>query len=56
MNEEDINYNKYYLFYQEEEGDFYLHPFIMDILLTEYGDYSNLPVKISGNILDFEMK
>ena len=55
MNEEDINYNKYYLFYQE--GDiYYLHPFIMDILLTEYGDYSNLPVEISGNILDFEMK
>jgi hypothetical protein len=45
------------LFYQEEEGDiYYLHPFIMDILLTEYGDYSNLPVVISGNILDVEMK
>ena len=53
----EINYKKYFLFYQEEEGDiYYLHPFIMDILLTEYGDYSNLPVVISGNILDFEMK
>ena len=53
----EINYKKYFLFYQEEEGDiYYLHPLIMDILLTEYGDYSNLPVVISGNILDFEMK
>ena len=53
----EINYKKYFLFYQEEEGDiYYLHPFIMDILLTEYGDYSNLPVVISGNILDVEMK
>ena len=53
----EINYKNYFLFYQEEEGDiYYLHPFIMDILLTEYGDYSNLPVAISGNILDFEMK
>ena len=57
INEDEINYNKYFLFYQEEEGDiYYLHPFIMDILLTEYGDYSNLPVEISGNILDYEMK
>ena len=55
--EEEINYKKYYLFYQEEEGDiYYLDPFIMDILLTEYGDYSNLPVEISGNILDVNMK
>ncbi len=58
MNEnEDINYNNYFFFYQEEEGDiYYLEPFIMNILLTEYGDYNNLPVEISGNILDFEMK
>ena len=58
MNEEDeINYNKYFLFYQEEEGDiYYLDPFIMNILLAEYGDYSNLPVVISGNILDVNMK
>ena len=56
-NEEEINYKKYYLFYQEEEGDiYYLDPFIMDILLTEYGDYNNLPVEISGNILDVNMK
>ena len=56
-NEEEINYNKYFLFYQEEEGDiYYLDPFVMDILLTEYGDYSNLPVVISGNILDVNMK
>ena len=54
---EDINYNNYFLFYQEEEGDiYYLDPFIMNILLAEYGDYSNLPVQISGNILDVEMK
>ena len=54
---EDINYNNYFLFYQEEEGDiYYLHPFIMNILLSEYGDYSNLPVEISGNIIDVEMK
>ena len=54
---EDINYNNYFLFYQEEEGDiYYLDPFIMNILLTEYGDYSNLPVEISGNIVDVEMK
>ena len=55
--EEEINYKNYFLFYQEEEGDiYYLDPFIMDILLTEYGDYSNLPVVISGNILDVNMK
>ena len=54
---DEINYNKYFLFYQEEEGDiYYLDPFIMNILLNEYGDYSNLPVEISGNILDVEMK
>ena len=54
---EEINYKKYFLFYQEEEGDiYYLDPFIMNILLTEYGDYSNLPVEISGNILDVNMK
>ena len=54
---EYINYNNYFLFYQEEEGDiYYLHPFIMNILLSEYGDYSNLPVEISGNIIDVEMK
>ena len=53
----EINYNNYFLFYQEEEGDiYYLDPFIMNILLTEYGDYNNLPVEISGNIIDFEMK
>ena len=57
LNDEEINYKKYFLFYQEEEGDiYYLHPFIMEILLTEYGDYSNLPVEITGNIIDFEMK
>ena len=55
--DEEINYKKYFLFYQEQEGDiYYLHPFIMNILLSEYGDYSNLPVVISGNILDVEMK
>ena len=54
---EDINYNNYFFFYQEEEGDiYYLDPFIMNILLTEYGDYNDLPVEISGNIIDFEMK
>ena len=53
--EQEINYNKYFLFYQEEEGDiYYLDPFIMEILLTEYGDYSNLPVVISGK--DVNMK
>ena len=58
VNEDDeINYKKYFLFYQEEEGDiYYLDPFIMNILLAEYGDYSNLPVEITGNILDVEMK
>ena len=55
--EEEINYKNYFLFYQEEEGDiYYLDPFIMDILLSEYGDYSNLPVVISGNILDVNMR
>ena len=53
---EDINYNKYFLFYQEEKGDiYYLAPFLMEILLTEYGDYNSLPVEIEGNILDIEM-
>ena len=53
---EDINYNKYHLFYQEEKGDiYYLHPFIMEILLAEYGDYNSLPVEIEGKIIDIEM-
>ena len=52
----DINYKKYYLFYQEEKGDiYYLDPFIMEILLTEYGDYNSLPVEIEGKILDIRM-
>ena len=52
----DINYKKYYLFYQEEKGDiYYLDPFIMEILLTEYGDYNSLPVEIEGKILDIQM-
>ena len=53
---EDINYNKYHLFYQEEKGDiYYLHPLIMEILLTEYGDYNSLPVEIEGKIIGIEM-
>ena len=53
---EDINYKKYYLFYQEENGnDYYLDPFIIEILLTEYGGYENIPVEISGEILDIKM-
>ena len=52
----EINYNKYYLLYQEENGDiYYLDPFIMDILLTEYGDYNSLPVELEGDILDMNM-
>ena len=52
----DINYKKYSLFYQEENGDiYYLDPLIMDILLSEYGDYNSLPTEIEGNILDITM-
>ena len=53
----DIDYKKYFLFYQEEKGDiYYLHPFLMEILLTEYEeDYNSLPIEIEGNILDIEM-
>ena len=52
----EIDYKKYYLFYQEEKGDiYYLDPFIMDILLDEYGDYNSLPVEIEGKILDIKM-
>jgi hypothetical protein len=54
--EVDINYKKYYLFYQEEKGDiYYLDPFIMEILLTEYGDYNSLPVELEGYIIDMKM-
>ena len=54
--EGDIDYKKYFLFYQEEKGDiYYLHPFIMEILLDEYEDYNSLPVEIEGNILDIEI-
>ena len=53
----EINYNKYHLFYQEEKGDiYYLDPLLMEILLTEYGDYNSLPVELEGEILDIEMK
>ena len=52
----DLDYKKYCLFYQEEKGDiYYLAPFLMEILLTEYGDYNSLPVELEGNILDIEM-
>ncbi len=52
----EIDYKKYFLFYQEEKGDiYYLDPFIMEILLTEYGDYNSLPVELEGNILDIEI-
>ena len=54
--EGDIDYKKYFLFYQEEKGDiYYLHPFIMEILLDEYEDYNSLPVEIEGKILDIEI-
>ena len=52
----DIDYKKYSLFYQEENGDiYYLDPLIMEILLSEYGDYNSLPTEIEGNILDISM-
>ena len=52
----DIDYKKYCLFYQEEKGDiYYLDPLIMEILLSEYGDYNSLPTDIEGNILDISM-
>ena len=52
----DIDYKQYNLFYQEENGDiYYLEPLIMDILLSEYGDYNSLPTEIEGNILDISM-
>jgi hypothetical protein len=52
----DIEYKQYNLFYQEENGDiYYLEPLIMDILLSEYGDYNSLPTEIEGNILDISM-
>ena len=52
----DINYKKYSLFYQEEKGDIYfLDPLMMEILLSEYGDYNSLPTEIEGNILDISM-
>ena len=52
----DIDYKKYFLFYQEEKGDiYYLDPFIMEILLTEYEDYNSLPVELEGDILDIKM-
>ena len=52
----DIDYKKYCLFYQEENGDiYYLDPLIMEILLSEYGDYNSLPTEIEGTILDLTM-
>ena len=52
----NIDYKKYSLFYQEENGDiYYLAPLIMEILLYEYGDYNSLPTEIEGNILDISM-
>ena len=52
----DIDYKKYSLFYQEENGDiYYLDPLIMEILLSEYGDYDSLPTEIEGNIIDISM-
>ena len=54
--EEEIDYSKYYFFYQENYGDIYfLHPYEMNILLHEYGNYENLPIYIGGPILDIEM-
>ena len=52
----DINYKQYSLFYQEEKGDiYYLDSLMMEILLSEYGDYNSLPTEIEGNILDISM-
>ena len=52
----DIDYRKYSLFYQEENGDiYYLDPLIMEILISEYGDYNSLPTEIEGKILDISM-
>ena len=52
----DIDYKKYCLFYQEENGDiYYLDPLTMEILLSEYEDYNSLPTEIEGIILDISM-
>jgi len=52
----DIDYKKYCLFYQEENGDiYYLDPLTMEILLSEYEDYNSLPTEIEGTILDISM-
>ena len=52
----DIDYKKYCLFYQEENGDiYYLDPLTMEILLSEYEDYNYLPIEIEGIILDISM-
>ncbi|MCQ2818855.1 MAG: RING-HC finger protein [archaeon] len=53
---EEIDYKKYFFFYQEKFGDIYfLHPLNYQMLLTEYGLECNLPTQISGKILDIEM-
>ena len=52
----EIDYKKYFLFYQENYGDIYfLHPYLYEILLDEYKKVENLPINIKGNILDIEI-
>lgn len=57
-NEEEyqINYKKYFFFYQENYGDIYfLHPLLYEIFIEEYKSEGELPTEIHGKILDIEM-
>lgn len=55
-NEYQIDYKKYFFFYQENYGDIYfLHPLLYEIFLEEYKTEGDLPTEIQGKILDIEM-
>jgi len=47
---DQIDYNNFIYFYQEQFGDiYYLHPLNYSILITEYGGEENLPTEITVN-------
>lgn len=50
--QENIDYNNFIYFYQEQFGDiYYLHPIDYSILLTEYGSEEHLPTEITVRII-----
>ncbi|CAG9328155.1 unnamed protein product [Blepharisma stoltei] len=49
------NPSKYYYLYQISDGQpYFLHPLNVKMMLKEYGNFENFPVKITGKVLEIE--